>query len=66
MPPLLVPPVVVGALGVLGVVALARLAAREWRRVNAELHPETADARARLRRDPATGVFHPDDVKHDH
>ena len=65
MPPLLVPPVVVGALGVLGAVALAKLVAHEWRRVNAELHPD-ADAtedRPRLRRDPSTGVFRPDDVK---
>jgi hypothetical protein len=65
MPPLLVPPVVAGALGVLGAVALAKLVAREWRRINDDLDPETAvgDDRPRLRRDPASGVFRPDDVK---
>lgn len=59
------PPVVAGALGVLGVVALTKFVAREWRRVNAALHPHTAadDDRPRLRRDPATGVFRPDDAK---
>jgi hypothetical protein len=59
------PPVVAGALGVLGAVALTKLVAREWRRVNAELHSDAPadDGRPRLRRDPSTGVFRPDDVK---
>jgi hypothetical protein len=66
MPPLLVPPVVAGVLGVLGAVALAKLAVREWRRVNALLYPQTTtadDERPRLRRDPATGVFRPEEVE---
>lgn len=66
MPPLFIPPVVAGALGVLGAVALARLVAREWRRVNAELHagePAEAEAPPRLKRDPATGVFRPEETR---
>jgi len=63
MPFLAIPPVVAGALGVLGAVALVRLVAREWRRVNAELHPnETLDHGdvSKLRRDPNTGVYRPE------
>ena len=65
MAPLFIPPVVAGALGVLGAVALARLVKREWRRVNAELHPpaeRAADRRdaTRLTRDPKTGVYRPE------
>lgn len=68
MAPLIAPliaPVAAGALTVLGAVALAKLVAREWRRINAELHPsaEAAPGRPRLRRDPATGVFRPDEAK---
>jgi hypothetical protein len=63
--PFMFPPVVAGVLGVLGAVALAKFAAREWRRVNAALHGDAAagDERPRLRRDPITGVFHPDELK---
>jgi len=64
MAPLFIPPVVVGALGVLGAVALARLLTKEWRRVNAELHPPEGEARrdepTRLTRDPHTGVYRPE------
>jgi hypothetical protein len=64
MPLLVIPPVVAGALGALGAIALARIVAREWRRVNAELHPpenslDRGDV-ARLRRDPNTGVYRPE------
>lgn len=64
MPPLIAP-VAAGALAVLGAVALATLLAREWRRINAELHPdaEAPPRRPHLRRDPATGVFRPEEVK---
>ena len=57
------PPLIVWALGVIGVVALARLIAREARRINAELHPAApapADHEAvTLERDPNTGVYRP-------
>ena len=45
------PPVGAGVLGVRGAVALAKFAAREWRRINAALHPDptTGDDRPRLR-----------------
>ncbi len=64
MPFLFVPPVLGAALGVLGAVALARIVAREWQRVNAELHPseESIDEGriAKLTRDPKTGVYRPE------
>ncbi len=63
MVPLFIPPVVVGALGVLGAVALARILAREWRRVNAELHsPSQSDQgdATKLTRDPQTGIYRPE------
>jgi len=64
MAPLFIPPVIAGALGVLGAVALARLVAKEWRRVNAELHPPTGPAERgeaiKLTRDPETGVYRPE------
>lgn len=62
------PPVVIGALGVLGVVALGRLVARQWRKVNAELHADepVPERLPRLKRDPATGVFHPDEMRRGH
>ena len=64
MPPLFIPPVIAGALGALGAVALARIIAREWRRVNAELHPPDKPATGgdvtKLTRDPDTGVYHPE------
>ena len=64
MPPLFIPPVIAGALGALGAVALARVIAREWRRVNSELHPPekpiAGDGVTKLTRDPQTGVYHPE------
>lgn len=64
MPFLFIPPVLAGALGVLGAVALARIVAREWQRVNAELHPpeDSIDQGgiAKLTRDPKTGVYRPE------
>lgn len=62
MPPLFIPPVIAGALGALGAVALAKVIAREWRRVNAELHPPKGPGSevTKLTRDPDTGVYHPE------
>jgi len=64
MAPLFIPPVLAGALGVLGAVALARIVAKEWRRVNAELHPPHKPVAGgevrRLTRDPQTGVYRPE------
>ena len=67
MAPLFIPPVVAGALGVLGAVALVKLVKREWHRVNAELYPPAASDRAadrreatKLTRDPTTGVYRPE------
>jgi hypothetical protein len=64
MPPLFIPPVIAGALGALGAVALARIVAREWRRVNAHLHPPEGPiaegAVTKLARDPETGVYRPE------
>jgi hypothetical protein len=67
MPPLIAP-LAAGTLSVLGAVALAKLVAREWRRINAELHPDggAAPRRPRLRRDPKTGVFRPEEAKRQH
>ena len=57
------PPLIVWALGVVGVAALARLIVREARRINAELHPATptpADGEpVTLELDPTTGVYRP-------
>jgi hypothetical protein len=63
--PFLVTPFAAGALGVLGAVALAKLFVREWRRINAELHPDpdAVPVHLRLRRDPATGIFRPERAK---
>jgi hypothetical protein len=57
------PPLIVWALGVVGAVALARVIAREARRINAVLHPRAPvpgkDEAVRLERDPQTGVYRP-------
>jgi hypothetical protein len=57
------PPLILWTLGVVGAVALARLIAREARRINAELHPASpapADGEPMtLERDPKTGVYRP-------
>jgi hypothetical protein len=70
MPPLFIPPLIGWALGALGAAVVAKLVAKEWRRVNDHLHPrETVSespARERiptLRRDPRSGVYRPDDSR---
>jgi hypothetical protein len=60
------PPIVVLVLGAVGAIAAAKWIAREARRINAELHPEpevldiAEPDPSTLRRDPATGVYHPE------
>jgi hypothetical protein len=62
------PPVIAWTLAAIGAVAVSKVLAREWRRVNAELDAqEQASERASqrvardelptLRRDPASGVY---------
>ena len=65
--PLFVPPLIGWALGALGAAVVAKLLAREWRRVNDQLHPDEpiAEGPARdkiptLRRDPQSGVYRPE------
>lgn len=64
--PFVFPPVIAVALGALGVAALGRMLAKEWRRINEELEQmrpvEVVDpARLpKLRRDPVTGVYRPE------
>ena len=64
--PFVIPPVLALTLGVIGSVAVARWIAKEARRINAELHPQPPEAvsnpgmTARLRRDPASGVYRPE------
>jgi hypothetical protein len=66
MPPFVVPPVVVWALGAVGAAVLARFVRSEWQRVNAELHAREAKASQEridrsklptLKRDPVTGIY---------
>lgn len=69
MPLPAIPPLVIWALGALGVTAAARMLVREHRRINEELEAarrstvteqaERASVR-KLRRDPRTGVYRPD------
>ena len=61
-----IPPVIVATLAAIGVVALSRVLAREWQRVNAELDASARAAAAvwskdlpTLRRDPVTGEYRP-------
>lgn len=61
------PPVVAWTLAAIGAVAVSKVLAREWRRVNAELDAQerAAEAVARdrlptLRRDPQSGVYRPE------
>jgi hypothetical protein len=65
--PLFFPPLIGWALGALGAAVVAKLLAKEWQRVNDELHPRQpfAEAPARetiptLRRDPKSGVYRPE------
>ncbi len=62
-------PALLLVIGAIGAVIAARLIVREWQRVNDELErarTKPAQARAgrdrttRLRRDPQSGVYHPD------
>jgi len=61
------PPVVAWTLAAIGAVAISKVLACEWRRVNAELdaHERATEAVARhelptLRRDPHSGVYRPE------
>ncbi len=63
---MVVPPVVVWTVGAIGAAIVARLVAREWRRVNAVGRDKTAPvatarraATPRRRRDPVPGVYRP-------
>jgi hypothetical protein len=69
MPPFVIPPLVVWALGTVGAAVLARFVRSEWQRVNAELHARDAKASAEsidrnkiptLKRDPVTGIYRVD------
>lgn len=61
-------PVVVAVLGAAAAAAIARMLAKEWQRVNAELHSADAtvaesverDNLPTLKRDPRTGVYRAD------
>ncbi len=61
------PPVIAWTLAAIGAVAISKVLAREWQRVNAELDAQerAAEAVARdqlptLRRDPQSGVYRPE------
>jgi hypothetical protein len=61
------PPVIAWTLAAIGAVALSKVLAREWRRVNAELDaheratkPAGRDELPTLRRDPHSGVYRPE------
>ena len=65
--PVFIPPMIVWALGALGAAVVAKVVAKEWRRVNEHLHPggsvaETpaAERIPTLRRDPSSGVYRPE------
>ena len=65
--PLFIPPLIGWALGALGAAVVAKLVAKEWQRINAELHPREPFAEApvreniqALRRDPTSGVYRPE------
>jgi len=57
------PPLIVWVLGAIGAVTLARLIAKQARRIGAQLHPQAPAPReaeaVRLERDPKTGVYRP-------
>ncbi len=65
--PLFIPPLIGWVLGALGAAMVAKVLAKEWHRVNDELHGREpfAEAPAReeiraLRRDPTSGVYRPE------
>jgi hypothetical protein len=60
------PPVIAWTLAAIGAVAVSKVLAREWRRVNAELDAKervtqavARDELPTLRRDPVSGVYRP-------
>jgi hypothetical protein len=63
--PIFIPPVLGWTLGILGSAVVARVLAKEWRRVNDELDagaslrtaPENIPV---LRRDPTSGIYRPE------
>ncbi|WP_207199569.1 hypothetical protein [Rhodoplanes elegans] len=64
--PFVIPPMIALTAAALGVAALGRTLAREWRRINEELEQmrpaEAVDPSRlpKLRRDPSTGVYRPE------
>ena len=65
--PLFLPPLIGWALGALGAAVVAKVVAKEWQRINDELHRREpfTEAAARdnipaLRRDPHSGVYRPE------
>lgn len=61
------PPVIAWTLAAIGAVAVSKVLAREWRRVNAELDAHERAARSvgphelpTLQRDPRSGVYRPE------
>jgi hypothetical protein len=65
--PLFFTPLIGWALGALGAVMVAKVVAKEWQRINEELHPgepigeaPTRDNIPALRRDPKSGVYRPE------
>jgi hypothetical protein len=57
------PPLIIWAVGAVGAVALARLVARQARRIGAQRHPRATAPReaeaVTLERDPKTGIYRP-------
>jgi hypothetical protein len=64
--PIFVPPLLQWTLGALGAAVAAKFLVKQWRRVNADLHPaeplrQSARENIRvLRRDPVSGVYRPE------
>ena len=61
--PVFLPPMIVWALCALGAAVVAKVVAKEWRRVNEHLHPGESVTEAApekiptLRRDPSSGIY---------
>ncbi|WP_413988855.1 hypothetical protein ACMDCR_23000 [Labrys okinawensis] len=53
-------PVVLALASLVGTVILVRLVKREWERVNEELYKPVRQEAVNLRRDPRSGVYHPE------
>ena len=65
--PIVISPVLAWTLGLLGAAVIAKVVAKEWRRVNADLDARESlrEAPARekipvLRRDPKSGIYRPE------